>query len=67
MTVQELIETLQAENPERRVFLATDGEGNDYRPLHDIGPMYDCGDKVVGRDSEHRHNAELIIVLWPGW
>jgi hypothetical protein len=37
MTVKELIERLQKEDPDRIVIMAKDGEGNSYSPLSDLG------------------------------
>lgn len=38
MTVKELIELLQKEDPERLVVMSKDSEGNGFSPLNDIGP-----------------------------
>lgn len=38
MTVGELIELLQKEDPEREVIISMDSEGNEFSPLSDYSP-----------------------------
>ncbi len=71
MTVQELIEQLQAlGQPDLEVFIAKDAEGNGFRKLDDvqIDPMVD-GEAIHPEDAEmYAEEGEDItyaVVFWP--
>lgn len=71
MTVAELIEKLQQENPKRIVVMAKDAEGNGHSPLHDFwAGAYraettwygDVGLETLSADDEERGYTEGDIV-----
>lgn len=55
MTVAELIEQLKEFNPELKVWMAEDPEGNELRPFLEIG---------LGEVEEVE---DYVVVLWPGY
>lgn len=77
MTVKELIERLQQEDPHRIVVMATDGEGNGFGTLRDVeASMYrdgECGlEKLTPKlikagysDEDVMKDGEKAVVLWP--
>ena len=72
MKVKELIELLQAKNPEFEVIMSKDGEGNGYSPLSNLSDeMYQAdstwsGEVVCKEDCEEDFEYEAnAIVLRP--
>ena len=72
MTVKELIEKLQQEDPERIVIISKDSEGNNFSPLSDLSAYaYDpetirSGDigieKLTDENREQGYTIENIVV-----
>jgi len=81
MTVKELIEKLQKEDPDRIVIMSKDSEGNSYSPLSNfwIGAYAptttwygEAGleglteeDKEAGYGEEDVMDGEKALILWP--
>ena len=60
MTVKELIEKLQAEDPDRLVVMQKDGSGNGYSPLSDWWPgAYEATTTRYGEAGEEALTPEL--------
>jgi hypothetical protein len=77
MTVKELIEQLQKEDPDRLVVLSSDSEGNSYSELYSLRTgAYSKGevgletlteeDEEAGYGEEDVLNGEPAIILHPG-
>jgi len=61
MTVKELIELLEKEDPDRIVVMAKDSEGNSYSPLSDLGTgIYKARTKWSGEVGLEKLTPELI-------
>lgn len=77
MTVKELIDLLQKEDPTRIVILSIDPEGNGYNELRDVGTSaYSEGEigleELTPDLKEHGYseedvmeNGQKAVVLWP--
>jgi len=72
ITVRELIEQLQVLPPETTVWVATDNEGNYYRPLWQVAMMdtfeteeYDDVIEKWYKDVFKRLGDEEVVMLWP--
>jgi hypothetical protein len=77
MTVKELIERLQKEDPNRIVVLSIDPEGNGYNELRDIATSaYSDGEigieeltpelqKEGYREEDVMEDGHKAVVLWP--
>ena len=70
MTVKELIEKLQQEDPDRLAVMSKDGKGNSFLPLSDIS-VYAYGE-LTDEDREQGYimknivvDGQKAIVLWP--
>lgn len=72
MTVEELIDYLKEYDPERKVLMSADGEGNYYSEIDSFSESF-------GRESEENYDWEIrreedvededeyepVLVLWP--
>lgn len=77
MKVRELIAALSELNPEADVFMATDAEGNDYKPIEEAAVMTDLLMKVdeqhpwiietwyVEEGDDPIDTDEQAVVIWP--
>lgn len=72
ITVRELIEKLQELPPETTVWVASDNEGNCYRPLWLVGMMdtfeeeeYDDGVEKWYKEVFQELGDEEVVMLWP--
>ena len=81
MTVKELIEQLQHEDPDRLVVMSRDGEGNGFSPLHSISPYAYQADDWPGKigmeeltpearqagysEDDIITNGQRALVFWP--
>jgi len=73
ITVRELIEQLQELPPETTVWMSSDGEGNEFKPLYEIDLMdtfdeeeYDGEVEKYYREGFEDLSIEEVIMFWPG-
>ena len=77
MTVKQLIELLQKENPDRVVILSKDSEGNGFSELENVNSNYNYNDGEIGLGTltpelekqgyteEDILDGQPAVVLWP--
>lgn len=80
MAVAELIEHLKQFNPEHQVWMASDDEGNEYRPLGEVANFEtfevehfddEYEDEVYIRLEQFSYNDVCdnpnVVMIWPGY
>lgn len=68
MTVKQLIERLEEEDPEAIIIMSKDSEGNSYRPIGNIAGnfLYEKAYlDIVSMDEADGKEGQKALVFWP--